>query len=112
MDPDPNPHPNPNPNPNPNPYPHPNPHPHPHPHPNPNQTRGGAVTKRAQHALICNSDARFAEEARLAARGAQTYREFGREASKRHERWMGAFGTRRADAKSELATARQAGLAF
>ena len=46
------------------------------------------------------------------ARGAQTYREFGREASKRHERWMGAFGTRRADAKSELATARQAGPAF
>ena len=46
------------------------------------------------------------------ASGAQTYREFGREASKRHDRWMGAFGRRGAEAKSEMATARQASLAF
>jgi hypothetical protein len=146
------------------------------------EARGGAVTKAAQHAFICNSDARFAEEARLVAeqhgqtrslavtglgfsacsrrarmtalggsgrldtpegvgaghwapscclgcsglaasklsnatafdhqaRGAQTYREFGREASKRHDRWMGAFGRRGADYKSEMATAHQASLA-
>ena len=59
---------------------------------------------------IRNCDERFAAEARLAASGAQTYRDFRREASRRHDRWMGAFKERGSDVAHELATARQATL--
>ena len=72
------------------------------------EARGGTMAKAPNRVRISNADARWEEESRLAACGAQTYRDIRREAAKRCEVRLGAYHKSGAKVQKELAEARLA----